>query len=111
MVDLRLFGLGLRGQPVARVAKDAEPWLIGSLAVMLPTGFLLFLSESIKCYYSDAFWVKMTSLLLAIVFTFTVRRKVAMAEETGRLSRFFVALVSLTLWCGVGAGGRWIGFS
>jgi len=113
MVDLRLFGLGLRGQPVARVAKDAEPWLIGSLAVMLPTGFLLFLSESIKCYYSDAFWVKMTSLLLAIVFTFTVRRKVAMAEEgrAGPLGRVVVALVSLTLWCGVGAGGRWIGFS
>src|SRR5436190_5598797 len=113
MVDLRLFGLGLRGQPVARVAKDAEPWLIGSLAVMLPTGFLLFLSESIKCYYSDAFWVKMTSLLLAIVFTFTVRRKVAMADET-RVRPFLrklVAVVSLLLWSGVGAGGRWIGFS
>ena len=111
VVDLHLAGLGIRHQPVARIARDAEPWLIGSLAVMLPTGFLLFLSESIKCYYSDAFWVKLTSLLLAIVFTFTVRRKVAMAEETRRLSRFFVALVSLTLWCGVGAGGRWIGFS
>ena len=113
MVDLRLFGLGLRRQPVARVAKDAEPWLIGSLAVMLPTGILLFLSESVKCYYSDAFWVKMTSLFLAIVFTFTVRRKVAMADEQRArpLLRKLVAVLSLLLWCGVGAGGRWIGFS
>lgn len=113
MLDLRLFGFGLRRQPVARVARDTEPWLIGSLAVMLPTGILLFLSESIKCYYSDAFWVKMTSLLLAIVFTFTVRRKVAMADETRTrpLVQKIVALVSLLLWSGVGAGGRWIGFS
>jgi hypothetical protein len=113
MLDLRLFGLGLRRQPVARVAKDTEPWLIGSLAVMLPTGILLFLSESTKCYYSDAFWVKMTSLFLAIVFTFTVRRRVAMADETHArpLLRKLVALVSLLLWSGVGAGGRWIGFS
>lgn len=113
MVDLRLFGFGLRRQPIARVAMESEPWLIGSLAVMLPTGILLFLSESTKCYYSDAFWVKMTSLLLAIVFTFTVRRRVAMAEESRAqpLLRKLVAFVSLLLWCGVGAGGRWIGFS
>ena len=113
LVDLRLFGLGLRRQPIAQVARDAEPWLIGSLMVMLPTGFLLFLSESIKCYYSDAFWVKMTSLLLAIAFTFTVRRKVALAGEDRirpALTKL-VALISLTLWSSVGAAGRWIGFS
>jgi len=107
MVDLRLLGLGMRRQPVAQVARDAEPWLIGSLAVMLPTGALLFLSESIKCYYSDAFWVKMTSLALAILFTFTLRRKIALAGSESKL----VALTSLALWSCVGAGGRWIGFS
>ena len=113
LLDLRLLGMALRRQPVARIARDAQPWLIGSLLVMLPTGMLLFLSESKKCYYSDAFWVKMTSLFLAIVFTFTVRRKVAMADETQArpLLRKLVALVSLLLWSGVGAGGRWIGFS
>src|SRR5207302_194379 len=68
VVDLRLFGLGLRGQPVAKLALDAQRWLIGSLVVMLISGSLLFTSEAIKCYYHAAFWVKMTSLLLAIVF-------------------------------------------
>jgi hypothetical protein len=113
IVDLRLLGFGLRYQPVSRVAEDAEPWLLRSLMVMLPTGILLFLSEAIKCYYSDAFWVKMTSLLLAILFTFTVRRKVAMtAGKPARpLIYKLVGLVSLTLWSGVGMAGRWIGFS
>src|SRR5712692_1142414 len=73
IVDMRLLGLGLRRQPVAEVARDAQPWLVGSLAVMVTTGVLLFLSESIKCYYSTPFRLKMTSLLLATVFTFTVR--------------------------------------
>ena len=81
--------------------------------VMLATGILLFTSEATKCYYHAAFWVKMTSLLLAIVFTFTVRRKVVAADETrvGPLWGKLVALVSVTLWSVVGAAGRWIGFS
>jgi hypothetical protein len=110
---MRLFGLGLRRQPVAELARDVEPWLIGSLVVMLCTGILLFLSESTKCYYSTAFSVKMTSLFLAIVFTFTVRRKVALADES-RVRPIWsklVAVVSVALWSGVGIGGRWIGFS
>lgn len=113
VVDLRLFGLGLRRQPVAQLAIDAQRWLIGSLIVMLTSGMLLFTSEAVKCYYHAAFWVKMTCLLLAIVFTFTVRRKVAMTDESRvspLLSRM-VALISISLWSGVGIGGRWIGFS
>jgi len=113
VVDMRLFGLGLRQQPVAQLARDTQPWLIGSLMVMLTTGSLLFLAEAIKCYYSPAFAVKITSLLLAITFTLTVRRKVVLADE-GRVRPLWsrlVAVVSLALWSGVGIGGRWIGFS
>ena len=113
LVDMRLLGLGLRRQPVAELARDSRPFLIGSLAVMLVTGPLLFSSEAVKCYYSTAFWFKMTSLALAIIFTFTVRQRVTLADE-GRISAIkakIVALVSLALWSGVGWGGRWIGFS
>ena len=80
---------------------------------MLVTGVGLFLSEAMKCYASTAFAMKMTCLALVIVFTFTVRLKVTMADE-GRVPPAWlklVALVSLALWFGVGASGRWIGFS
>ena len=113
MVDLRLLGLGLRDQPIARVARDAFPWFVASLIVMIMTGFGLFMSEATKCYYSMSFWVKMTSLLLATIFAFTVRRRVALAGE-GQVRSIWlkvVAVVSLALWFGVGAAGRWIGFS
>jgi hypothetical protein len=113
VVDLRLLGLGLRRQSTLQLARDAQPWLIGSLLLMMTTGGLLFLSESIKLYYHEAFWFKMASLILAIVFTFTIQRKVILASET-RLEPVWskvVALVSILLWSGVGIGGRWIGFS
>jgi uncharacterized protein DUF6644 len=113
VVDLRLLGLGLRRQSIADVARDAYPWLVGSLLVMLTTGVALFLSESIKCYYSTPFWTKMTCLLLATVFTFTVRRQVTRRDPPlASAWRYrLVGLISLMLWFGVGASGRWIGFS
>lgn len=113
IVDLRLFGVNLRRQPVADLARDAQRWLLLSLAILVPTGVLMFTSEATKCYYHPAFWMKMSALLLAIIFTFTVKRKVAFADETRMRPLWckLVALTSITLWSLVGIGGRWIGFS
>jgi hypothetical protein len=113
VVNLRLLGFGLRQQPVARVARDTERWLLISLLVIVPTGVVLFMTEAIKCYFYLAFWVKMTAFFLALVFTFTVHRSVAMADgaqASPRVSKA-VAWVSLSLWSGVGIAGRLIGFS
>jgi hypothetical protein len=112
IVDMRLLGLGLRDTPVAELARDAQPWLVGSLIVMLVSGISLYTSEATKCYASPAFWIKMVALALAILFTFTVRRKVSLADAT-RISPGVtrsVALVSVGLWFTVAWGGRWIGF-
>jgi uncharacterized membrane protein YhdT len=113
ILDLRFLGLGLRRQSINDVAREAQPWLIGSLIVMVVTGAALFVSEPTKCYYSFPFWWKMTSLALVLVFTFTVRRRIALADEVRVRPIWYklVALVSLALWFGVGSGGRWIGFS
>src|SRR5436305_6125446 len=81
IVDLRLLGFGIRSSTLEEVAKDAWPWLVGSLIVMLATGFLLFMSEPVKCYYSAPFRLKMLCLALGMIFAFTVRRKVTMSGE------------------------------
>ena len=113
IVNLRLLGVGLKKQPVAQIAAAAQPWLLGGVALMFISGIPLFLSESIKCLYSFAFWVKMTSLFLVLLFTFTVFRRVTQADLTSDppLSGRSAALISLVLWFGVAWGGRWIGFS
>ena len=113
IVNLRLLGFGIERQPVAQLWRDTRPWLLGSLMVMVLSGFLLFTSEATKLYYHDAFWVKMSSLLLSILFTYTVVRRVALADPR-RVRPFWsraVAVISILLWSGVGIGGRWIGFS
>jgi hypothetical protein len=112
VVDFRLLGVGLNKQPVAQLADSARPWMLGAVVVMFATGTPLFLSEAIKCLYSFAFWVKMTSLLLVLLWVFTVRRRVThsdVAKEPARAKA--TAVVSLLLWFGVAWGGRWIGFS
>ena len=113
VVDLRLLGVGDRSASVAQLARSVQPWLLGGMAVMIPSGILLFLSESIKCYYSFPFWVKMWSLLLALTFMFTLRRRVVAADPAalGPLWRKSAGALSLMLWSGVAWGGRWIGFS
>jgi len=113
IVDLRLLGVGLSRQPAKQLWANAQPWLLGGVTLMFASGIPLFLSESIKCYYSFAFWVKMTSLFLVLILTFTVLRRMARTEPTSDrpLPGRMAALVSLVLWFGVAWGGRWIGFS
>jgi hypothetical protein len=111
VLDLRMLGLGLRRQSIAALAENTRAWLLGSLAVMIVTGTALFLSESVKCYYSEAFWLKITTLPVALLFTLTIRRRVALAGTGTTLRTRLVGLVSLSLWFTVAAAGRWIGFS
>ena len=113
MVDSRLLGFGLVKQPVGQVASATEPWLLAGIAMMFASGVPLFVSEAIKCYNSFPFWVKMTSLLLVLIFTFTVRRRVTRtsANADPLLPARATAVISLCLWFGVAWGGRWIGFS
>lgn len=113
LVDFRLVGLGLTDRPVAELARDARPWMIGALTVMILTGIPLFLSEPIKCYYSTAFWIKMTTLPIALGFAFTIRARVTQADAARNTARRqqLVGALSFTLWFTVAAAGRWIGFS
>jgi hypothetical protein len=112
LVDLRLLGTGLSTQPVARVARDARPWLIWSLVAMALTGIPQFISLATKEYESPYFRWKMLLLLIALLFTFTIRQRVAFAPE-GRFGSGvgkLVALVSIGLWVSIAINGRLIGF-
>ena len=113
LVDLRLLGVGLRDFPLKVVAANGHRLMLAGITLMIVTGVPLFLSEAIKCYYSQAFWVKMGTLAPAVLFALTIRRRVASGAH-GEYSRPALALtgaVSIGLWFTVAAAGRWIGFS
>ena len=60
------------------------------------------MQNAMREYFSDFFWLKMYCIPIALIFTFTVRQKVAFADE----SRFtpmvgkLVGLTSVLLWIG-----------
>lgn len=112
LLDMRLVGLGLRRQKVSALARDLHPWMVGGVVVMLVTGVLLFLSEALKCYENLPFRLKMVFLFAALVFTFTVRRRFTASDraEESPVAGRLIALVSFSLWTGVGLMGRSIGF-
>jgi uncharacterized protein DUF6644 len=74
------------------------------------TGIPAVMTVATDEYANPVFWFKMYVLLAALIFTFTVRRKVTSADETRvpPVWRKLVALVSIVLWMSVAAGGRLI---
>jgi hypothetical protein len=112
VVDLRLLGWGLSRQPLRDLARELHPWMLASLATLLVSGALMFVSEAFKCYESPPFRLKMLLFAVALLFTFTIRRKVTLsvtARSPSWLART-TGLVSIGLWTGVGLMGRAIGF-
>ena len=112
IIDMRLLGWGLRNQPVSRLGRNIQPWMIGSLLVMLGSGFLLFLSEPMKLYSNLPFQIKIAFLVLAMIYTFTLRQRLVRsdADRTRPLQARMAAIVSVALWSVVGLMGRGIGF-
>ena len=112
MMDLRMLGVGIRRIPVSRMQNQLAGYINVSLVVAIITGFMLFLSEALKAYDNLAFRPKITLLLLAVIFHYTVHIRATSSVKPagppvwGKLA----AVVSLVLWFGVGAAGRAIGF-
>ena len=112
LVDLRMLGVGLTTQRIPPLAAAVHRWLVGSVVLMAATGIPLFMSEAVKCFHNPSFWVKITTLPVAVVFALTIRRRVAAAAESGTtVSTRLAAAMSILLWFTVAAAGRWIGFS
>ena len=111
ILDLRLLGLGLNTFKTSSIERSARPWQIGSVVTLIVTGVLLGVSEAVKLYDKYAFWVKMTALLAALLFTFLVRNRFAVRDPKDGLAMKAVAIASLVVWFTVAAAGRWIGYS
>jgi hypothetical protein len=110
VVDLRLLGTGLTQQPTASVARDAQPWLIAGLAVLTVTGIPAVMATATLQYGNSVFWVKMYLLAIALIYTFTVRRRVAFADEGrfGSGTMKAVGVLSIVMWLCVAALARLI---
>ena len=110
IVDLRLLGLGFRRQSAAELAKAMAPWTLVGLAIMLTSGPVIFSSDPVMYLYNQSFRFKIAALLVAILFNYTIHRKVAMSANPSPGLGVLVGGLSLALWVSVVAAGLFIAF-
>jgi hypothetical protein len=110
LVDFRMLNLGLRHETAARILRYTEPWTLIALALVVFSGAALFLSQVNVYLINPIFPYKMYVLLAALIYNFTVHRKVATMENPPPALSRFVAIVSLLLWVSVVFGGIFTGF-
>jgi hypothetical protein len=110
LVDFRLLNLGLRHETPGRILRYTEVWTIGALILVLFSGLMLFVSQ-VGIYLSNqVFPYKMYVLLAALVYNFTIHRKVAAMENPSPGLSKLVAILSLLLWVSIVFGGIFTGF-
>jgi hypothetical protein len=110
LVDFRLLNLGLREQKPAQILRYTELWTIAALAFVLFSGLVLFSTMPGIYRINQVFPAKMYVVGGALIYNFTIHRKVAtMDNPAPGLSRI-VAIVSLLLWVSIVFGGIFTGF-
>lgn len=109
IVDFRLLGIGMNRQTPAELLKDTSAWTHVGIVIMLLSGLMLFSSDPDMYYLNRAFLIKMACLVLAIIFNYTIHRRVASSETPAPSSRL-VGSISLALWGSVIFGGIFIAF-
>src|ERR1700693_6099433 len=116
MLDLRLLGLALKGQPVSKLNKQLLPWAWSSFILMVISGLLMFSSEAVKVYENGAFRLKMSLILLAGINALVVQTTVYKTVDKWDLwpqppiGARLAGVFSLVLWVGVIFAGRWIAY-
>ncbi len=116
IVDLRLLGIASINRSVASLSGEVVPFTWAAFAVAVLTGSALFTSHAVGYAHNFQFRMKMLLLVLAgvnmLVFHLIMGRGVGRWSESavtpwqGKIA----GLISLLLWIGIVAFGRWIGF-
>jgi hypothetical protein len=108
LVNFRLLGVGLTQKSAAELWKGTMPWTLGGLVLVIFSGLLLFGVNPEEYYLNRVFLLKMSLLMLAIVFYYTLVRKAASAGARPGIART-VSCISLALWTAVICGGIFLG--
>ena len=109
-VDFSLLGGALKRKAAPQLLKYTAPWTLTALTIVILAGLVLFLTMPLDYLRNDPFRFKIITLVLAIVFNYTIHRKVVLSENVAPSAAILVAAVSLLLWISVVFGGLFIAF-
>lgn len=113
MFDLRLLGFS-KHLPVKALESHLLPWSIRGSLLIVPSGFLLFITNAGTLGYDPVFWAKMGLLLLAasngLLFHWVICRSPDGANVSFPAAAKVTAVLSLILWVAVIACGRLLAY-
>ena len=107
--SLRLMGVVQGEESISAVGRRLLPWTWAAFAIQVITGAMLFSSEATHMIRNPAFQIKMLLIALAGVQALVFHRTALRSRAAG-IATQVVGVISLALWIGVVAAGRWIGF-
>jgi|SRR5579871_5926097 len=111
VTDLFLLGV-FRRQPASRVAQGLAPWTLSGLLILVVSGSLLWTRDVKRLYERppllgiNVFAIKMILLSLAVLFYFTVHRRITQPDSVALIGTKLGALLSLALWFAVAFAGQ-----
>jgi uncharacterized membrane protein len=117
LVDLRMWRLLGRDEPLPDVARRFLPAIWPVLLILLITGSLLIIGEPRRSLLNSTFYLKMALLAVAILLTAGLQRSISLSpnfwdrDRTRRIAGQFAATVSILVWCGILFAGRWIAYT
>jgi len=111
IVDFRLLGIELRKQTAAQLLKETSLWTLAGLIITISAGLVIMTTDPVAYYLNWSFRYKMIALVVAIIFNYTIHRKVVQSDSSSPGMRKFVALVSLTLWISIVFSGLFYAFT
>lgn len=115
LFDLRLMGISKK-IPVTQLAKHLLPWSRRSLWLVIPSGFLLFITQATGLSHNKFFGIKLILILLAFAnagyfhrYTFNTVSGWDRLQPTPLAARA-AGVISLILWTGVITCGRFLAY-
>ena len=115
LFDFRLLGIS-KAIPVSALAKHLLPWSRRSLLLVIPSGFVLFMTQATSPADNKVFWTKLVLILIAFSnagyfhrYTFKHVNTWDKLQPTPASAKA-AGVISILLWTGVITCGRFLAY-
>lgn len=115
LFDFRLLGISKK-IPVTDLARHLLPWSRRSLLLVIPSGFILFMTQATSLGYNKVFWTKLMLITLAFLnagyfhkYTFHSADSWNYMQPTPLRAKA-AGVISIVLWTGVITCGRFLAY-
>ncbi|WP_114638372.1 DUF6644 family protein [Polynucleobacter necessarius] len=113
MINLRALGLHGQREPISTVVNRYSHLIWYALPVLLISGSIMIVGEPARSLTNLAFQQKMLMLVVVIAITVGLQRKWRdnTSDQPADITTRLLAVISLALWVGIVAAGRWIAYA